>query len=310
MYVSKRGGLSYGTGRWVRRHLRTPSRVRGLADPSKTGGISRQYRADLRRRWQRISSLIWETVAVNDALRLGNRSTVGGPLPVAAAGAATPFQFRTKPDEMVDDFILWLNDSLDDEVLEITRGPRGRIQRNTRWQSTYVRASYSKGLEHADRSLRQAGIRLPLESIAQVFAAPVATESLARLYARSFNDLDGITRATSQQIGRVLTDGLATGQGPRKVAREMRSRVSSIGLVRSVTMARTEIINAHAEATLNRYQQAGVQGVSALAEFLTAQDDRVCPQCEALEATVYKLEEARGLIPVHANCRCVWLPKL
>jgi len=308
MLASKQGARSSGIGHGLR--FQSRATIRGLTDPSRTGGISRQYGADLKRRWKKISAIIWETVVVNDALRLGNRSTVGGPLPVAAAGAATRFQFRSDPEGMVDDFLFWLNDSLDDEVLEITRGPRGRVTRNARWQSTYVRSSYSRGVEHADRSLRRVGVRLPKESIASIFAAPVATESLARLYARSFNDLEGITRATSQRVGRVLTTGLATGQGPRQIALEMRKQVSTVGVTRSLTMARTEIINAHAEATLNRYEEAGVQGVSALAEFLTAQDDRVCPQCEALEATVFKLEEARGVIPVHPNCRCVWLPML
>ena len=44
------------------------------------------------------------------------------------------------------------------------------------------------------------------------------------------------------------------------------------------------------------------------AEFQTAGDDRVCPQCAALNGEIYKVEDARGVIPVHPRCRCNWLP--
>jgi SPP1 gp7 family putative phage head morphogenesis protein len=273
-----------------------------LADPSRTAGIKRQYRADLNRRWNRINALIWETVVVNDALRLSP------PLARAAARAANPFQFRTDPEGKVDDFLTWLNESMDDEVLEIARGPAGRITRNSRWQSAYVRASYGRGLEHAQRSMRRQGIRVPQESVADLFNAPTSVASLARLYARSFNELRGITGGVSQTIGRVLTEGLATGQGPRAIAGSMRTAVSSLGMARSLTMARTEIINAHADATLDRYGDVGVRDVVGQAEFLTAQDDRVCPDCIQLEGQTYNIDEARGIIPVHPNCRCVWLP--
>lgn len=285
-----------------RRRIRNRSTIRGLADPSRTAGIKRQYRADLNRRWNRINALIWETVVVNDALRLSP------PLARAAARAANPFQFRTDPEGKVDDFLTWLNESMDDEVLEIARGPAGRITRNSRWQSAYVRASYGRGLEHAQRSLRRQGVRVPQESVADLFNAPTSVASLARLYARSFNELRGITGGVSQAIGRVLTEGLATGQGPRAIAGSMRTAVSSLGMARSLTMARTEIINAHADATLDRYGDFGVRDVVGQAEFLTAQDDRVCPDCIQLEGQTYNIDEARGIIPVHPNCRCVWLP--
>jgi SPP1 gp7 family putative phage head morphogenesis protein len=203
----------------------------------------------------------------------------------------------------------WLNNALDDEVLEVVRGPQGAITRNTRWQDVYVRAGFSRGAQHAEEAMRRTGIPFPEQTAEQLFRIPTNAATLANLYSRQFNELQGITQSASQQIGRVLTEGLATGQGPRDMAREMRRAVQTIGRNRSVTMARTEIINAHAESTLNRYADAGVDGVTAQAEFLTAQDDLVCPECQALETgEALALDEARGVIPVHPNCRCVWLP--
>lgn len=42
------------------------------------------------------------------------------------------------------------------------------------------------------------------------------------------------------------------------------------------------------------------------AEFTTQGDDKVCPECELLAGEEYTVDEARGVIPVHPNCRCTW----
>jgi hypothetical protein len=33
----------------------------------------------------------------------------------------------------------------------------------------------------------------------------------------------------------------------------------------------------------------------------------VCEKCQDLEGKVFTTEEARGVIPVHPNCRCCWV---
>ena len=69
------------------------------------------------------------------------------------------------------------------------------------------------------------------------------------------------------------------------------------------------MIATHAEAGLNSYEEAGVEGVDVEAEWLTAAD--ACPLCvEAADKGTYTLGEARGLIPLHPNCRCSWAPKV
>ena len=73
-------------------------------------------------------------------------------------------------------------------------------------------------------------------------------------------------------------------------------------------LTRTEVINAHAEATLNSYVEAGLEGVTVNAEYTTAGDDKMCPKCVALQGRPYTIDEARGLIPQHPNCRCAWSP--
>lgn len=51
------------------------------------------------------------------------------------------------------------------------------------------------------------------------------------------------------------------------------------------------------------------QALPGLVSVVTAGDDKVCPICEALaEDGPYTLDEARGLIPRHVNCRCALIP--
>ncbi len=294
--------------RWRRKNKRLRSFVH-RGDPSHTGGIVRSYIADFRRRWARLARLIQQTVVDNDALRLGEPEVSPFSLVAAQFRPATPFEFRRDVAGKTEDFIRWLNGALDAEILEVVRGQGGVITSNSKWQDTFVRSAYSKGLNHAEAALRRGGIPFDSRTTQQLFNAPRHAESLALLYTRQFTDLQGITSATGTQISRVLTEGLATGQGPRETARQMRTVIQNIGFNRSVVLARTETIRVHAASTLNRYTDAGVQGVRVLAEFLTAQDDRVCQTCQDLETgEAIPIEEARGIIPVHANCRCVWLP--
>ena len=77
---------------------------------------------------------------------------------------------------------------------------------------------------------------------------------------------------------------------------------------RAEIMARTEIIRAHHQATIMEYQNWAVEGIKVKAEWATAQDNRVCPQCAPLEGEIFPLETAMNMIPVHPSCRCIALP--
>jgi SPP1 gp7 family putative phage head morphogenesis protein len=103
---------------------------------------------------------------------------------------------------------------------------------------------------------------------------------------------------------------MAEGRSPLDIAEALVDRVERVGLTRARLIARTEVIGAHAEATLNAYEEAGVTGVEVEAEWTTAGDDRVCPECESMEGRSFTLAEARGMIPAHPNCRCAFLPKI
>jgi len=75
-----------------------------------------------------------------------------------------------------------------------------------------------------------------------------------------------------------------------------------------MAVARTEIIRTHAEGQLDAFERLGVTEVGVMAEWITADDERVCPLCKSLDGVVLKVKEARGLLPRHTNCRCAWTP--
>ena len=314
-----------------------PAFQRDRADggPTRTKSIQDDFSAKFYRRWRTIKGLVRETVVENDALRLRdgsrNSATDASDLSVNAddpdwwaayvddrragvvqASAADGFDFPTDDDgEAIDAFLDWLRGALDDELLEADRGPNGEPINRSNWTDVFIRRAYGRGLKFGNGRLREAGADVEGIDPSKAFNRPIHSKTLSRLYTRTFRELDGITEAVGQQVSRELTEGFAQGWNPRKIASAINDRVESVGYVRSKTLARTEVIKAHADSTLNRYKEEGVEGVDDVAgkaEFDTAGDNDVCSICRPLEGEVMSIAEASGLIPLHPNCRCAWLP--
>lgn len=139
------------------------------------------------------------------------------------------------------------------------------------------------------------------------FAKPVAVEKVQLLAGRAFDELKGVTSDMSLRMSRVLTDGLVRGESPRDIASSMEDEVD-VSSSRALTIARTEIVRAHAEGQLVAMKNLGVEEVGVAVEWSTAEDELVCEECEPLQGVVMKLEEAEGMLPRHPNCRCAWIP--
>lgn len=73
------------------------------------------------------------------------------------------------------------------------------------------------------------------------------------------------------------------------------------------TVSRTEINGAYNKGRLDGFKATGVVD---RVQYSTSPDERLCPICAPLEGLVYTLEQAVGVIPQHANCRCQWIPLL
>lgn len=171
------------------------------------------------------------------------------------------------------------------------------------WASEYIDKSYTKGLKRAASEVNKLGI----VEVQQTDFFKQQNKVL-ELTGRVHSELKGATSAMVQEMNRIVADGIAKGSSNHVMVREMSKRIKALTVKRAKATARTETIRAFAEGQLDAYAYLGVTKLIVLAEFSTANDNKVCTECAELEGEVYTIKEARGIIPVHPNCRCAWLP--
>lgn len=287
----------------VRRPARNPLR----ADPTRTATLRRLFETDLRKRFARLKGRITRLIDDEDALGLREK-----PHTIAGLVGNERWKFLTS-QEKVAAFQLWLAGHIQSEIL----APPNEAE-NAYWVK-YVQDGYAKGAGRAFDDTKKAALWTSEQQgaffagskdqfLRQSFGQPETIEKAKLLAGRVFTDLKGVTEAMGTQMSRTLTDGLVRGQNPREIAKALNETVDGIGKRRAETIARTEIIRAHAEGQLDALESLGVEEIGVMVEWSTAGDDRVCPLCAALEGIVMKLDEARGTIPRHPNCRCAYLP--
>ena len=289
-------------------------------DPTRTTGLRQAFVRDLRRRFRDLERVIRVSIDDNDALGL-RPSTFQEVTPAPRQAFAFP-----RNQDKITTFQEWIQRQINAGLLETGEAQQIGTAVEQAWTNTYITDSYKRGVIRARMEMRKAGYDVPLLnddiSIANALNSPFHIDRIGVLYTRTFSELRGITSQMDQQLSRVLAQGLIDGDGPRVISRKLLKVINGLGDFdltdtlgryipakrRAEIMARTEIIRAHHHATIQEYKNWGVAGVFVQAEFVTAQDDRVCPDCQALEGTRYNLDEALGVIPVHPQCRCIMLP--
>jgi SPP1 gp7 family putative phage head morphogenesis protein len=282
-------------------------------DPTGTTTLRRRYSERLRGAWEPIKTEVRAGVRDRDVFGLEAD---------ALADEIPPYRF-TSDDAKVDAFIQWLRRQIQNGPLEVV----------SRDDNSFIRSAYRRGLTHADRELNDAGLSVRVTgegiSVPEVFNQGVHRSQLQRLFTRNFENLEGIGADVADAVREELTEGLARGENPRKTARFINDRVDAVGRYRSTVLARTELINSHATASLNRYEQQGASGVTVRSEWLATDDRRTCPICETLDGNVYTIEQARTATftyesaddeppslggeypvrpPAHPSCRCALAP--
>ena len=278
-------------------------------DPTRTTLLRRQFIADMVRRFKKISKALTELIVDDDAFGLNTKINLVAFQQVEIQ--AWRFQTNT---QKVASYRKWLKLQIDAEILTPIGGLSGKP-----WTAPYIESAYQKGAIRSYTDLRAEDLALvddktfiggKKEFLRQAFGQPIAQQKVETLYTRAFTELEGVTAAMDQQMSRILADGLIQGRGPAYIARELRNNVTKLTNTRAKVIARTEVIRAHAEGQLDAYELLGVQEVGVRAEWSTAGDDLVCPMCGPLEGVVMTIKEARGLLPRHPNCRCMWIPAL
>lgn len=253
-------------------------RAREREEPSLTKTLRKNYASKLRGRWAAIMAALREGIVENDAFGLQTEALVDAP---------QRFAFETDADR-VPAFDRWLQRQVDREILDEFGA-----------DNQFITRAYERGIEDANSQLRALGLSGEASAGATVLQLPVHEEQLRALYNRNFSALQGMTDATANDMRRVLSEGLAAGENPRTIARDLADRVDNVGKHRATMIGRTEVMHSHNRARATEWQRAGVQQV----DILLAAD--ACPECQALAAGApYPVDEAAGLLPLHPNCRC------
>lgn len=263
-------------------------------DPTRTLTLRREFEGQLWRRFRRLKGEINSVVAKGDGFGLRHNRRFDYPRADMKAAA----------------FMDWLRQAASTAVLGVQYGTPMRSAAQSAWTNVYIEAAYQSGIRRSGAAMRAAGADIAPRWVESAFTRPMHADRVGLIYTRTYSDLVGITDEMGKQISRVLAHGLSEGMNPVDIARSLNDRVDRVGLTRARTMARSEVISAHAEGTLNGFAEAGIDEVEVEAEWATAGDSLVCPQCAALEGRTFTIEQARGMLPLHPNCRCAWLPKV
>lgn len=290
-------------------------------DPSHTIVLRNAFARNMNSRFIKLRGLIRKAIIDRDCF--GMRKVVTQQLP-----GTRQFDFVRSSDK-VEAFMDWLRSQIERGILEVEYFPQVGFGIEAPWTNLYIKDSYERGVVRARYEMIHAGYVIPtLEETGGLLASmsiPMHVDRVGLLYSRVFSDLRGITSTMDTQISRILSQGMIDGLGPRQIARQLTRTISGpvgdLGLTdtlgrfipaqrRAEILTRTEIIRAHAEGQLQEFENWGVLGVKVKAEFKTAGDDRVCPICKTMEGKIYSIKEASGIIPVHPQCRCIWLPLL
>lgn len=301
-------------------------------DPTKTITLRKSFSKKITAKFRIVSHIVSLSVLIMDCFGLKRSveavSVLSAYVGDSRAEALTRVLSKNKykglqKQEQVTLFLEWFRALLDDFVLTPNR--LGLVKSNgvttgSIWTDKYIRISYEKGILWARHMVRNDSLLLselglhkldvPLrsDSVKQALEFDSHYETLLSLYILAANGLRGITDVVHSQSSRTLTSDLITGASAYVVLKNITDRINKIGIIRGNSLAMTEVIRAHHMASIREYERLGIETIKVYAEWLTAGDSRVCPDCRSLEGRVFAIKEIINLIPLHPLCRCAAVP--
>jgi len=130
----------------------------------------------------------------------------------------------------------------------------------------------------------------------------LASEALEWIATRSLSLAKMVNNTTPEELRAALKAGYEAGESIPQLTKRIKGYYRDGYERRAKMVARTEVIAANNEGALQGYEKEGI----TKAEFYPAAD--ACEECEGYSGQVVPINESHGTIPVHPNCRCVWLP--
>jgi SPP1 gp7 family putative phage head morphogenesis protein len=288
-------------------HNHTEISINGY-DPTRTTTLRNDFVRESNRRFNEFTKLVKKMVSEKDVFGLKPRVHTFQELPEKA------FEFLSN-SQRIEEFDKWLEKVIQEGLI-------GKYDQ-TSWLQRYIRNAYRRGISRALEELRKAKYNIPYTE-EMIMNIPLNLDVLELLYTRAFSELKGITSQMEQQISRVLAQGFIDKDDPILLAKKLVAVINGTGMGnlgitdtlgryipamrRAEILARTEIVRAHHLAMVQEFRRWRVKGVSVMAEWRTAGDERVCISCASMEGKVFTLDEIEGMIPLHPMCRCCIIP--
>lgn len=119
---------------------------------------------------------------------------------------------------------------------------------------------------------------------------------------RIWTNKSKLVARVQESVERALIDGTDI----RKLAKEITADFGS-SIYESQRLISTEVARAHTMAQEEIYRNSGV--VTKVMWNATLEGN-TCEECQALDGQIFDLDGDRPEIPLHPNCRCVYIPQV
>jgi len=262
------------------------------SDPSKTALIRRKFVKDVNDRYRSISSNL-RTAATN-----------------------IPLLGETNNFTVIQERLDWMQIFLDEQFkVALLAGD---------WYKKYIEDAYVKGVRRGIRYTK--GKELfwldspSAQGLEVAFIRQVSNSyTLETLKQKTLSNLTTIVQAVSGRILSDLSILLVRGASEKDIYKNLQQTIQKIGVQRTRTVARTEVVRAQSYGLLDSFQGFGVTKVKVVAEtnktitsnenveYISSNDRKVCSLCSPFDGKIMTVQEAYGLIPVHPNCRCSFI---
>lgn len=190
----------------------------------------------------------------------------------------------------------------------------GRLDELVQGSAASIIAELGDVVDYAG-SLQQRVIasQLPASAVGDVAGwSRVSTTAIDAIVLRTTEQITKLSYPLADEAAaamrRELVRGIAVGANPRAVAGRMVDRTEGLfngGLGRALTIARTEMLDAHRAATALA-DQANADLLTGWV-WVSALSTRTCPACFAKHGTLHPLDQPGP--EGHQNCRCTRVPK-
>lgn len=257
-------------------------------DPTRTKTLRSRFTSKMMGKFDLLAMEIKRTIIDNDYFVLSPLQN--NALPQSSAS--------TSNDKKLEAFLAWLILRIDKIIFG---GDGGK------WMELYGRAAYESGLKAGYIELKKEKYIEPTEPEPEISKKNKRSKkylaALLLLLLRTNEEIKGATGTMVQRITRVIIDDISAGKPASVVSKDVINQLNKAKTQAKAT-TQTEIVRDHDFAKLDIWVEYDVKFVGILAEWITAQDDKVCPICASNEFSVWPINELYFMLPAHPYCRC------